>query len=146
MADKPTITISAQWQGGMKFTSRDGHDHELVTDAPVGKDDPFEGFMPAYLLLASLAGCTGIDVIDILKKQRQKVTGLEIRVTGTQQPHEPWAYEEIHVEYVVRGYALREGAVKRAIELSENKYCSVGATIGARAQITSSFLIDEEGP
>ena len=144
MPEKPTISISTQWQGGMKFISQDGHGHQIVMDAPVDKNDPFDGFMPAYLLLASLAGCTGIDVIEILRKQRQKVTGLEISVTGTQQSHEPWAYEEIHVEYLFRGRGIRESAVQRAIELSENKYCSVGATIGIRAQITSLFRIEED--
>ena len=102
--------------------------------------------MPGELLLTSLAGCSGIDVINILTKQRQQVTGLEIRVKGSQLPDPPWTWQEIELEYVVKGRGLMDSAVRRAVHLSETKYCSVGATLGGRAKITSTYHIVEEQP
>ena len=102
--------------------------------------------MPGELLLTSLAGCSGIDVINILTKERQQVTGLEIRVKGTQEPDAPWTWEEIELEYTVRGRGLADSAVARAIHLSETRYCSVGSTLAGRAKITSTYDIVEEPP
>ena len=106
--------------------------------------EPFDGFKPGELLLTSLAGCSGVDLVDILRKQRQDVSAVDISVAGKQAPEPPWTWEEIHLEYVVRGRGLGESAVRRAIDLSETKYCSVGATLAGRCLITSSFKIVEE--
>ena len=95
------------------------------------------------MLLTSLAGCSGIDVANILRKQRQDVAGIEIKVTGTQAPDPPWTWEEIHLEYVVTGRGLKVSAVERAIHLSETKYCSVAASLGESTRVTSSFRIHE---
>ena len=141
--EKPTTTVDVSWESGFRFTSSDSYGHTVTVDAPVNEGDGFDGFMPGELLLTSLAGCSGIDVINILTKQRQQVTGLEIRVKGTQEPDAPWTWEEIELEYVVKGRGLRDSAVERAIELSETKYCSVGATLEGRAKITSTYRIVE---
>ena len=109
----------------------------------MSEGDSYEGFMPGEMLLTSLAGCSGIDVVNILSKQRQQVTALEINVKGSQDPEPPWTWREIHLEYVVTGRGLVESAVRRAVHLSETKYCSVGATLGGRARITSSYRIVE---
>ena len=144
MADKPETSIDVSWQGGFKFASRDVYGHTVTVDAPVNDGDEFEGFMPGELLLTSLAGCTGIDIVSILQKQRQNVTGLEIRVTGTQQPDPPWTWDEIELEYTVKGIGLKDSVVERAVHLSETMYCSVGATLGGRARITSTYRIVED--
>ena len=107
--------------------------------------ESFDGFKPGELLLTSLAACSGIDVVNILQRQRQDVRGLEIRVHGTQIPDPPWTWVEIELEYTVRGRGIRESAVERAIHLSETKYCSIAATIAGRAKVSSSFKIIEEG-
>ena len=143
MADPPTINVSGQWHGGMKFAFEDGHGHHLIVDAPDNEGDPFEGFMPAYLLLASLAACTGIDIANILRKQRQELASLEIKVSGIQEPVAPWAFKEIHLEYALQGQ-LDQRAVQRAIQLAEDKYCSIGATISKVAAITSSHTISSQ--
>jgi putative redox protein len=96
------------------------------------------------LLLVALAGCTSYDVVDILEKKRQKLTGLEVTVTGEQEPDPPWTYRKIHVHYVVQGKGLREKAVRDAIELSDEKYCSVSATVRGAAEVTSDYTIVEE--
>lgn len=85
-----------------------------------------------------------MDVISILEKQRQKVTDLEITITGEQDPEPPWTFRRIEIEYLLRGKGLKEEAVRRAIQLSEEKYCSIGATISGVAEIASSFQIIEE--
>jgi putative redox protein len=102
------------------------------------------GFRPLELLLVALGGCTGIDVISILKKQRQKVQDLEMLISGERVENHPRVYGKIHVEYIVRGKDLSEKAVKRAIELSEKKYCSVGAMLGAKAKLTTSYRIEQK--
>jgi putative redox protein len=102
------------------------------------------GLKPSDLLLLGLGGCTGVDVISILEKQRQKVTDLEITITGEQEPEPPWTFRRIEIEYLLRGKQLKEEAVRRAIQLSEEKYCSVGATISGVAEMVSSFQIVEE--
>jgi putative redox protein len=143
---RPTTTVDVSWESGFRFTSSDSYGHTVTVDAPVNEGDNFDGFMPGELLLTSLAGCSGIDVVNILTKQRQQVTGLEIRVKGTQEPDPPWTWTEIELMYTVRGKGLSDSAVSRAIDLSENKYCSVGSSLGGRTRITSTYDIVEEPP
>ena len=143
MPERPTTTVDVSWQGGLKFASRDAYGHTLTVDAPANDGDSFDGFMPGEMMLTSLVGCSGIDVVGILQKQRQEVTGIDVRVTGVQHPDPPWTWEEIRLEYVVTGRGLSAEAVERAIRLSETKYCSVGATLSGRATISSTFRIVE---
>ena len=144
MAEGRTSTVELNWEGGFKFTSADAHGHTITVDSPQNDGDEFDGFSPCDLLLTSLAGCSGIDLANILTRQRQHVTGLEIKVKGTQLPNPPQAMAEIEREYIIRGKNLREKQVERAIDLSENKYCSVGASIAGNSKITSSFTIIQE--
>jgi putative redox protein len=141
MAKEPEVR--ARWVGGRQFVGIDEGGQAIVIDASVEGGGQGEGFRPSNLLLAALAGCTGYDVVNILEKQRQHLSGLEIRVRGTQQPDPPWTFTDIHVEYILRGHNLDPRRVERAIELSEDSYCSVTATIGGKARITTSFRIEE---
>ena len=146
MPDQTTISVSSTWQGGMKFSANDVQGHTVTTDAPAEDGADYDGFKPPAMLLAALAGCAGVDVAAISIKQRQGVTGLEINVTGKQAPEAPWGYQEIHMEYVVRGSNLNEKSIGRAIELSETKYCSVAASLHPDCKLTSSYrLIEEAG-
>ena len=145
MADRPTSTVDLSWKGGSRFTSSDAYGHSITVDAPQNDGDEFAGFMPGELLLTSLAGCSGIDVVSILLKQRQQVTGLRIKVKGTQAPDPPWAWEDVELEYIVSGKALLATLVERAIALSEDKYCSVAATIAGKTNVRSTYKIIEDG-
>ncbi len=96
------------------------------------------------LLLIALGSCTGIDVISILKKKRQRVTDYRIEVSGERRDDYPRSYTRLNVKHIVRGHGLPEAAVARAIELSDQKYCSVAATLRGSAEIVTSYEIVEE--
>jgi len=98
------------------------------------------------MLLLALGGCTAVDVVSILQKQRQELSDLELRISG-EQNDEGWPrpFRKIHVEYIFTGKGLSEKAVERAIELSHETYCSVGNTIRGVAEITSSYQIIDQG-
>jgi len=102
------------------------------------------GMSPSQLLLVGLGGCTAYDVVEILHKKRQKITGLEVIVTGRQDEILPRPYRKIHIHYTVTGKNLKEKAVKDAIVLSEEKYCSVAATVRGSAEITFEYTIRED--
>ena len=144
MSEKPTTTIDLAWNGGFKFTSKDAYGHSVTVDAPMNDGDSSDGFKPGELLLTSLAGCSGIDIVNILVRQRQNVTGLEVKVVGKQQPDPPWKWDEIQLEYIIKGKGLNEGQVERAVRLSEDKYCSIAATIEGNSNVTSTFKIVED--
>ena len=96
------------------------------------------------MLLVGFGGCTGMDVISILRKKRQNVTGLEMNVKGEQQDDYPHIFTEVHIEYVVKGKDVEQQAVERSIKLSLEKYCSVGATLAKAGTITNSYRIITE--
>jgi putative redox protein len=95
------------------------------------------------LLLIGIGGCSGMDIISILKKKKQDVTALEINVNGMQASDYPKKFSDITIEFTVKGRNISEEAVKRAIDLSMNKYCSVKATLEGPAAITFSYRIIE---
>jgi putative redox protein len=129
--------ISTSWQGGTAFlgTNKDG------AQVQIGKLEGQEGIGPMEAVLVALAGCTGDDVLAILKKKRQRVTDFKINVRGLRAENPPKVYTEIHVEYILRGDDLKEKDVEQAIRLSEDKYCSVGQMLGKTAKITTSFEV-----
>ena len=121
-------------------TTPSGHAQVLDTDtARASAASPME------LLLIALGGCTAVDVVSILKKKRERVTGYRVEVRGTRRDEHPRAFTRIEVRHVLRGRGLSERAVARAVELSETKYCSVAATLRPTAEIVSTFEIVEEG-
>ncbi len=129
---------------GMQFIGTADSGHAIVMDAlpNVGGNDT--GARPIELLPIALGGCTGMDVISILRKKKQNVSKFEMNVTGEQAEDYPHKYTSMHIEYVVKGKDISEDAVKRAIELSMAKYCAVGATLSGTAKITHSYKIIQE--
>jgi putative redox protein len=90
-----------------------------------------------------LAGCTGMDVISILRKKRQEVTGYEVHVKGVRAETHPMVFEDITVEHIITGHHIDREAVRRAIELSEQRYCGAGAMLGKVAQLRHMYCIVE---
>jgi putative redox protein len=113
--------------GDMRFEAQTGSGHTIVMDN--GEGDT--GARPAELVGVALGGCTAMDVLSILRKKRQPVTGYEIRVTGLQEEGHPHNFTRFDVEHVVDGEGIDPEAVRRAIELSATRYCSVGSTLAS---------------
>ncbi|SRR6266498_2319867 len=99
---------------------------------------------PIELLLIALGSCTGVDVVGILKKKRERVTGYKVEVLGKRRSEHPRSFERMQVHHIVTGHNVSEKSVAQAIELSESKYCSVAATLKPTVQILSSYSIVEE--
>ena len=136
-------SADATWRGGMRFDVRTQSGHTVTLDTTEVDGGGDAGPSPMDLLVVALAGCTGMDVISILTKMRQQVTGLRIAVHGVRVDEHPQVFQTITVDYTVTGHGLSHESVARAIELSETKYCSVSATLRSTAQITTSFHIEE---
>jgi putative redox protein len=139
-AEAPHV-VRVKWIDGLRFVATDSQGHSIVTDSTKTAGGEGSGFTPLQLLLAALGACTGIDVVDILRKQRQEIDDVEISVSGERVKEPPRVYSRIHVQYRIKGKDISERAVKRAIQLSEEKYCSVGAMLRAKAQVSSSYVI-----
>ena len=140
--------VAVTWnpEGGT-FTARGARPEQPIVLAAPTVDHSMNGMSPAEALLAAVGGCSGWDVVDILRKQRQPLRGLEVRVAGEQLPDAPWAFTRVIVTYVVRGRGVDPAAVERAVALSTARYCSVIATIRGVADIESEIeLIEESGP
>jgi putative redox protein len=130
-------TVQAKWVEARVFHLQDHNDFPLVMTQP-------EGVNGADLLPLSLIGCSAWDVLDILQKQRQVVTGLEVTAESEREETAPWAFLSIRIRYKIRGRGLKPEAVRRAIDLSETKYCSVYVTLRKAIDLSSEFEIIEE--
>ena len=131
---------------GMQFVAETPSGHSLTIDAAPDVGGRDSGPRPMELVAAGLAGCTAMDVISILRKMQQKVTGLKVHANGQQATDHPHRFTAIHIEYTLIGYGLSEANVARAIQLSETKYCPAMASLRPGAPITSSYTIVEAGP
>jgi len=132
-------TATVKWIGGKQFVGIDSTKHSVVLSTP----DEGVGIKPSELLLLAAASCTAVDVVEILSKKRMPLSYLEISSSGEQDQDPPWTFRKIHLHYKVGGKGLTEKAVAQAIQLSEEKYCSVAATIRATAEIITTFEILE---
>ena len=137
-------TVTVKWNDKRRFVAWDEDGHSVVMDAKAAYKGDGSGARPLQLVLYAIAGCTGMDVISILEKKRQVVTGFDLVVKGTQRTDEyPKIYEHIEIEYIVTGIGVTDAAVARAIELSEEKYCSVRGMLGPQVEVTTSFRVLE---
>jgi putative redox protein len=137
-----TKTARVVWIEKQQYLGIDSSKHSVVLSSQ--DDENGTGVSPSELLMLSLAGCTSYDVVSILHKKRQHLTGLQVTVTAEQDEGPPWIYRKMHVHYEVRGKGLREKAVQDAIELSESKYCSVAATLRGTVDITYDYTMVED--
>ena len=134
MADQTRLS----WIPGTKtYISTDSTGHSVVLSTP--KDNT--GMKPSELLLSALAGCTSVDVVSILEKKKTPLSKLEIQVSSEQDADPPWTFRKVHMHFIIQGEGLTNSNVKHAIDLSEEKYCSVAATICGTTHITTSYEI-----
>jgi putative redox protein len=127
---------------GRQFVAQSGTGHAFVMDDAAGHSGP----KPMEFVLLALGGCTAFDVVGILRKKRQKVTGYEIELRADQNPEPPTYFTRVEIKHRLRGKIDPE-AVKAAIHLSDTKYCAVGAMISKTAKIETTFeILPEETP
>jgi putative redox protein len=138
-----TMTAGATLETGMRFAARAGSGHQVTLDAAEHDGGQNTGFRPMELLLVGLAGCTGMDVISILRKKRQQVTAYVVQVTGVRAEDHPMVFVEITVEHIITGHHIQPEAVARAIQLSEGRYCGAGAMLGKVAHLTHTYRLIE---
>ncbi|MGB8885111.1 MAG: OsmC family protein [Candidatus Korobacteraceae bacterium] len=130
--------VLTQPQGNHRqFIATSGSGHHLVIDDPSGNT----GAKPIELVAVALAGCTAFDVINILRKKRQQITGYEVSVEADQAPDPPQVFTHVRIHHIVTGIDVSEQAVEEAIRLSEEKYCSVGAMVKRSAELHTTFAI-----
>ena len=131
------------WVEGMQFVAESAGHSIVVDGAPgFGRDT---GMPPMRLLLLGAAGCSAMDVVHILKNRMHKpLTGLRIEVEAEQAPEHPKVYTRIELKYRLKGRSLKDKDVRRAIELSNTKFCSAAIMLGETAEIVTSYEIEEE--
>jgi putative redox protein len=130
-------TATVKWISGKQFVGIDSTCHSVVLSTP----DEGIGIKPSELLLIAVASCSAVDVVEILTKKRMPLSFMEISSSGEQDTEAPWTFRKIHLHYRLAGKGLTEKAAAQAIQLSEEKYCSVAATVRATAEIITDFEI-----
>jgi len=129
-----TETVQGQWIHDQVFLLKDHAGYPVLMTQP-------DGVLGADLLPMSIIGCALWDIVSILQKQRQQITSVNATATSTRDSEAPWRFRSIHIHYRIGGTALDPVQLQRAIQLSEDKYCSTFATLRAAVQLTSDFEI-----
>ena len=139
--------VTVRWAGKRQFVGWDGAGHGIVMDAPGVYGGESSGPRPITIVLYGLAACTAMDVVAVLEKKRQDFSGVRIEVVAQQREDEyPKIYTRIELAYVVTGRSVSPEAVARAVNLSEEKYCSVKGMLGPQVEIVTSYRVEEEMP
>lgn len=140
--------VNVTWKGGMAFEADAGEGPTFTMDSSPEHGGQSLGLSPMETLLASAAACSGMDVLSILAKKQQKVTSYAIEVIAerTEEGVYPRPYSKIEIIHKLEGENLDPAAVQRAVELSDEKYCSVVATLRATPQVTSRWLVESATP
>lgn len=138
------MECTVRWTSGMTFLAETGSNHVVAMDgAPEGGGRDLAP-RPMELVLAGTGGCSAYDVVVILKKSGQNITGCEVKVTAERAESDPKVFTRIHMHFVVRGRALKRNLVEQAIRLSHEKYCSASIMLAKTAEMTKDFEIVED--
>ncbi len=138
------MDCTIKWVDGMAFVAETSSGHAFVMDAAPDVGGRNVGPRPMETVLAGTGGCTAIDVLMILKRSRQDITGCQVRLTSERAPTDPKVFTKIHMHFVVRGRNVKRATVEHAIKLSHQKYCSASIMLGKTAEITHDYEIIEE--
>src|SRR5208283_3651402 len=138
-----SVTLTQPLSTHRQFIATSGTGHHFLIDDAAGNT----GAKPIELVAIALAGCTAFDVIGILRKKRQQVTGYEVKVEADQTPDPPQVFTKVRIHHIVTGVDIAEHALRDAIRLSEEKYCSVGAMVKQSAEIESTYeVVPDKSP
>lgn len=139
------MTAKVTWINGRAFLGESGSGHAVVMDGAPEAGGRNIGVRPMEMLLLGLGGCTAFDVVMILEKARERVTGCEVALEGERATEDPKVYTAVKMVFTLTGKGLRSAVVERAIRLSEEKYCSASAMFHHTATITTEWKIVESG-
>lgn len=130
-----------KWVEDVQFVGESGTKHSLIMDGPDDLGGHGTGMRPMELLLLGLGGCTSFDVVEMLKKSRQNIVDCVVEIDGQRSESVPKIFTDIHIHYIITGSNVKEAQVKRAIDLSSEKYCSASLMLGKSANITHDYEI-----
>jgi putative redox protein len=139
MADTNTATLT--WMGEHRFEARSGSGHSVVTES-VGRAG-HQSASPMELMLVAIAGCTAIDVVAILEKMREPLSGLQVEAVASRATQNPKYFTAIELTYRLRGAGLKREKVERAVQLSHSTYCSAVASLRPDCAVTNRIEISE---
>ncbi len=140
------VDAQVTWVGpGWRLIGETSNSPAIILDSMEPGAGTHSGPTPMELVIIGLAGCTAMDIITVMAKRREPMTGLQVKVHGDRATEHPKVYNKIHIEYIAYGQGINPASLEKAIELSEGKYCSVSAMLNKTAEITSSYRI-EPGP
>lgn len=134
------VTLTQPQRSGRQFVATTGSEHHILLDDNNGST----GAKPIELVAAALAGCTAFDVINILRKQHQDVTGYDVFVEAEQSDTPPAVFTRVRIRHMITGHDVDPIAVEKAIRLSEEKYCAVGNMVNKTAAIATTYEIIAE--
>ena len=135
-------TVNTSWKGNMMFDATVSGHHIIMDAHPaVGGED--KGCRPKELMLASLAGCTGMDVVSILKKMRVEITGLDIQVAADVTEEHPKHYDKMHLIYSFSGNNLDIAQLNKAVQLSQERYCGVSYVYKKAMEVTYEIVVNQ---
>lgn len=137
-------SAAVKWVAGMEFQATTGSGHSIVMDAREEVGGQNRGARPAEMVLVGLGGCTGMDIISILRKMRQDVERFEMEIAGEERAEHPKSYEQVELRYRLWGDIAPDKA-ERAIRLSRDRYCVVADVISGRAKLHYTFQLND-GP
>ncbi|MGR8933346.1 MAG: OsmC family protein [Gammaproteobacteria bacterium] len=132
-----------KWVDGVMFVGETGSGHAVVMDGPPENGGRNMGPRPMEMLLIGMGGCTSFDVVQILQKGRHNIVDCVAEISAERADTIPKVFRKIHVHFIVTGRGLKEEAVKRAVQLSAEKYCSASIMLGKSVEITHDFEIVE---
>lgn len=138
------MKVRVKWIEEAMFLAESGSGHAVVMDGPADHGGRNLGVRPMEMLLMGMGGCSAFDVVMILKKARQRVTDCIAEVTAERAETDPKVFTSIHLHFVISGKGLKDKQVKRAIELSAEKYCSASIMLGKVATLTHDYEILEQ--
>ncbi len=137
------MECTVRWMDGMSFVAETGSGHLVTMDGAPEAGGRNLAPRPMELVLAGAGGCTSFDVVMILKRGRQEVTGCEVKLSAERAENDPKVFTKIHFHFIVKGKGLKPEAVARAIQLSAEKYCSATIMLGKSAALSHDWEIVE---
>jgi putative redox protein len=137
------MTVRGILEDGMRFDVETGSGHHIILDAAEQNGGQDAGPRPMEMLLVALAVCAAMDILSILRKKRQSITGYEVLVHGERAEEHPKVFVDITVEHIFTGHTIQPQAVERAIALTEERYCGASAMLGKAAKLAHTFRIVE---